>query len=412
MNCKISTILVVAMVASLAPAITHAQTPVSASVRAGASVGTRYLDLGSNTYVDQDAIDANDDSLTGADVFTRTLIASSGVAIVEPGIASAIAESEINATVGTNRIDFVKSAKYGWTILENGTGNVGSVYADATSGTSAIYSPAHEDFRYSFMLDAPTTVSVAFRIDYESNTTFYTDVEVNGNLYGLNYFHHISNQPIGTLELVVRDIVIDPDPNPREIRIHDWVGSSGYSPSGSPISLGVAYDAQAVVLFGGNVETDPILPDQIQDNALIFTDVISGLWYDPIATDGYEFEMLSDSLFTQIDALPSFLVNPVTVVAGETVLGQFNAGDSVDFSSLGGVTSFRILGISPTVDGEDPLAFPIQLSFSSGIASFSMTPIAVPEPSSMLLAGMGALLGAAALARQPSRRSKSAIRRQ
>ncbi|MBL8851602.1 MAG: PEP-CTERM sorting domain-containing protein [Planctomycetaceae bacterium] len=146
------------------------------------------------------------------------------------------------------------------------------------------------------------------------------------------------------------------------------------------------------------------MPTSQDDDTFIFENVISGGYFDPIAADRYDFQMLDGSLFTSIDELPSFLVNPVTVLSGTTVLGQYGAGESVDFSALGGVSSFSILGINPTVNGDDPLAFPIKLSFNNAIADFSMTPISsgvqpVPEPSSLALLSIGGLIGTMRLRR-------------
>ena len=68
------------------------------------------------------------------------------------------------------------------------------------------------------------------------------------------------------------------------------------------------------------------------------------------------------------------------------MLGTFGPGDMVDFSGFpgGGVTQFTVSGIGPTVDGNDPLAFPTFLQFDQSTVNFTMTP--VPEPSSFTLA--------------------------
>ena len=50
------------------------------------------------------------------------------------------------------------------------------------------------------------------------------------------------------------------------------------------------------------------------------------------------------------------------------------------------VDFFTITGINPLVDGEDPLAFPTYLDFDVATVSFTMTPI--PEPSTLVLAGL------------------------
>jgi hypothetical protein len=53
------------------------------------------------------------------------------------------------------------------------------------------------------------------------------------------------------------------------------------------------------------------------------------------------------------------------------------------------VPTFTVTGIFAPVDGENPLAFPTFLAFDQLTASFTQTPI--PEPSTMVLAGMAAV---------------------
>jgi hypothetical protein len=96
----------------------------------------------------------------------------------------------------------------------------------------------------------------------------------------------------------------------------------------------------------------------------------------------------SNSLFTRIAELPSGINSPnipFTVAVGNTVLGLFNAGQSVDFTTLlgGGVREFSITGINPGVDGTNSLAFPVKLDFNTETADFNMVGLEtepVPEP--------------------------------
>jgi len=54
------------------------------------------------------------------------------------------------------------------------------------------------------------------------------------------------------------------------------------------------------------------------------------------------------------------------------------AGSNLVFASP--VDAFTITGISPLVDGGDPLAFPTFLDFDQPTANFTMTPLAVVIP--------------------------------
>ncbi|MBW4648358.1 MAG: PEP-CTERM sorting domain-containing protein [Kastovskya adunca ATA6-11-RM4] len=79
---------------------------------------------------------------------------------------------------------------------------------------------------------------------------------------------------------------------------------------------------------------------------------------------------------------------------GDTILGEFSPGTSVDFVSLfgEGVPSFKIGSINSLFPLEGPTAFPIRLGFNNEVASFKMRPFSesespepesVPEPSSI-----------------------------
>ena len=142
----------------------------------------------------------------------------------------------------------------------------------------------------------------------------------------------------------------------------------------------------------GDVQGFPVLPSgTLSGGGFAFSDIASGQWFDPPAVDGYDYRMTSASLFTRIGAFPDGFASTFMVTAGGELLGPFGPGASVDFlAALGhGVTEFRVTGIAPAVDAEDPTAFPLQIEFDSANASFQMTP--VPEPASIVLLAAGAL---------------------
>jgi len=146
---------------------------------------------------------------------------------------------------------------------------------------------------------------------------------------------------------------------------------------------------------------NPLLPDSTLDGVFRFIDVIGGKWYDPPSAYGFRYEMTGDSLFTSILNFPVGFENPFTVSVGDTNLGEFIPGDSIDFVSLlgGGVSEFTITGLN--VDPTNPTAFPIKLDFDTNTASFDMHALIeednqdVPEPVSvfsLLTFGSGVVL--------------------
>lgn len=155
----------------------------------------------------------------------------------------------------------------------------------------------------------------------------------------------------------------------------------------------------------------PELPDRSEDGWWWFDDVDGNRWYDPTTTYGFDYEMVEDSLFTNILGLPVNLDADETfsIAVGDVLLGDFTSQDTVDFSDysdlLGdllvagsdgklGVAKFSIAGIDSPIDPDDPLAFPVQLAFDTSSASFKMRSFEreedvepgnpIPEPSAIL----------------------------
>ncbi|NEO25397.1 MAG: hypothetical protein F6K03_00490 [Kamptonema sp. SIO4C4] len=153
--------------------------------------------------------------------------------------------------------------------------------------------------------------------------------------------------------------------------------------------------------------TVAVLPSQIITGVFVFTLVPSGNWFDPPMADSFEYEMIAseqpvglsgrvfpgmtgteeveNSLFTEISGLPTGIDadDRFTVSVEGVVLGEFSAADTVNFADyaeeLGdllvdgeGVKKFTISDIDPSVDSENPLAFPVKLEFNTPTASFEM----------------------------------------
>ncbi len=123
----------------------------------------------------------------------------------------------------------------------------------------------------------------------------------------------------------------------------------------------------------------------------------SGQWIDPPLADSFEFQMIGASLFTDILEFPTGIIatnKQFEVWVNHASIGSFSAGQGVNFVSLlgAGVTNFVVSGINPSVDGENPEAFPINLAYDTPRASFTMTPIPVPNLTIQMLNGSAAQL--------------------
>lgn len=131
----------------------------------------------------------------------------------------------------------------------------------------------------------------------------------------------------------------------------------------------------------GASQNTPVLPNGMQAGAFSFVGVVTGAWVDPPTTEGYRYTMTSDSLFTKIEDFPTGFPNNFTVSVGDRVLGEFGPGDTVDFSDFpgGGVEEFTITGITPFLDPDNPMAFPVKLAFNTETADFMMKPLENPE---------------------------------
>lgn len=123
--------------------------------------------------------------------------------------------------------------------------------------------------------------------------------------------------------------------------------------------------------------------------AWLFEDAETDRWYDPDSAYGFLYQIEGDGLFTEIIDFADGFNNPFEVwVEGES-LGLFDSDEGVDFATLfgSGVDSFAVTGLDPLVDGENPLAFPIQLGFDSNSVSFSQLALVatVPEPGYLVI---------------------------
>jgi hypothetical protein len=151
----------------------------------------------------------------------------------------------------------------------------------------------------------------------------------------------------------------------------------------------------------GLTSDDPVMPTVNQDGSFLFTNLQSGLWYDPPMVDGFDISLSGGATFQKVTT-PLGFDNLELVVGGVTVDSDLDGGESHTFAA--GVTGFIIRGIDPDLDQADPgfgNAFPLQLSFNNPSGStMTWDPIVsapIPEPSTwaMLLGGLGLLTVAA-----------------
>lgn len=142
----------------------------------------------------------------------------------------------------------------------------------------------------------------------------------------------------------------------------------------------------AIVPVAGSTQASPRLPDFVNSkNQYSFINVPTGLWFDPPLASGFEYKMTTPgSLFTAIHDFPTGFTQPFTVASGGVILGTGRPGDTFLFPG-GGVSEFEILGIQPLVDPANTSAFPLQLDFNTPTASFTMSPVTVPEPSGLIM---------------------------
>jgi hypothetical protein len=144
----------------------------------------------------------------------------------------------------------------------------------------------------------------------------------------------------------------------------------------------------------GMNQSTPALPEVVEPGRFRYSGVPTCRWVDPPWAYGYDYVMTEPGvLFTRIVQFPTGFSGKFTVTAEGTDLGEFAAGEGVDFLALlgHGVASFRVTGISPLADAGDPLGFPLQISFSAPTASFEQIAL-VPEPGTMLSAIAGLFL--------------------
>jgi hypothetical protein len=121
-----------------------------------------------------------------------------------------------------------------------------------------------------------------------------------------------------------------------------------------------------------------------------------GGYFDPSGANAYTYETLNGALFTTVEGFPSCFSSPVDITSGGIDYGLFSPGQSLTFPGAG-VSSFTISGINPTVDGSNPIAYPIEIALNQDDAqveaiAFNQTTSSTPEPAPIGLCAAGVIL--------------------
>jgi hypothetical protein len=156
-------------------------------------------------------------------------------------------------------------------------------------------------------------------------------------------------------------------------------------PAGIPGTFYESADASAIanvqftILYGpGATQGNPVGPTAAPTRATrgaaleTFDAVYGGRWYASGLSDGFLYEALGGTIFTEVINLPNGFSGTVSIWSEGALLGQYQAGDFFRFEDIlgHGVTSFSVLGIVPEA-GVD--SFPIQLGFDTEAGSFQQS---------------------------------------
>jgi hypothetical protein len=161
----------------------------------------------------------------------------------------------------------------------------------------------------------------------------------------------------------------------------------------------------------GATPDNPILPVETAEGYDFEFGVVieQQIFIDPIVAIGYDYIVNSGPNFQTV-LLPTGIGDDLYELIFNGTSQQVAGGVAFDFG-LGGVSSFRVLGIETAagLDPNDPLAFVTGLTFAgAGTVNMSMNPITydtdgqVPEPAALALLGLG-LAGIASMRRRAPR---------
>lgn len=177
------------------------------------------------------------------------------------------------------------------------------------------------------------------------------------------------------------------------------------TPDGQPATFVFAFGGVGGVAPGTTPE-NPVLPFVPAPGQFVFFNPEPRRWFDPPLFGTFEYELVGDGRFLEVAPPPeAFGFGDVELfIPGLGIVAILSPGEVFDFLEAGllDITLFRLTGISPLLDLEDPdlaTAFPTFLDFSGDIDELLMRAIvdgtvAVSEPGTLLIfaAGLGLCL--------------------
>ncbi len=295
----------------------------------------------------------------------------------------AVGDAGITPQIGTQTFQGIPPAYYRW-----GFNDVGGFWYATTLysevNVARLDNGNHVLSTTSGPADVSTTGLAVRAIAFDVSTVPY--YPYCGTPTDVNIYLHPDSGPIILPNVPVGFVGIIASPEVRSIN-RLWVYSGGLCAGADIVRL------DNISFPGGptssiiNPEPAVPCPPGVPPGAFCFTPpppIIFNFpspwaWYDPPVTNAFDFSC-PDGKFVSLNDFPPGFEAPFTVSTGGVVLGSFLPGQSVQFPN-GGVHEFRISGISPDVDGENPYAFPINLSLDTVGVVFTMRPLTLPNDS-------------------------------